>query len=133
MDAFKTHEQVISKYRNYLTSFINIADERIKNEVSEAFNSDGFIPETLVQFNPSFQKGDSLSTLLENNEIHENLVKAFGNYNLYKHQVEALRVVIYSHQDASSILNKSEFKANREKNYVDFFKIGIRLPEIKLS
>ena len=42
-------------------------------------------------------------------------------------------LVIYSHQDASSILNKSEFKANREKNYVDFFKIGIRLPEIKLS
>lgn len=41
MDAFKTHEQVISKYRNYLTSFINIADERIKKEVADAFNSDG--------------------------------------------------------------------------------------------
>ena len=32
MDAFKTHEQVISNYRSYLSSFLNIADERIKEE-----------------------------------------------------------------------------------------------------
>ena len=57
MDAFLTHEKVISTYRNYLTSFINIADERISTEVTKAFESDGFIPDPLIQFNPSFMKG----------------------------------------------------------------------------
>jgi len=57
MDAFKTHEQVISNYRSYLSSFLNIADDRIKDEVKRAFDSDGFIPEPLIQFNPSFEKG----------------------------------------------------------------------------
>jgi len=60
MDAFKTHEQVISNYRSYLSSFLNIADDRIKEEVKRAFESDGLIPNPLVSFNPSFEKGDSL-------------------------------------------------------------------------
>ena len=92
MDAFLTHQQVISNYRKYLTSFINISDDRISKEVADIFNSDGFIPEPLVQFNPSFQKGESLQDLLSKGEVTEELVKSFGSYNLYKHQVEALRV-----------------------------------------
>lgn len=92
MDAFKTHEQVISHYRNYLSSFIHIADDRIKNEVTNAFNSAGFIPEPLIQFNPSFQKGESLELLSENGEVHPDLVKTIGNYNLYRHQVQAIRI-----------------------------------------
>ena len=92
MDAFVTHKQVISNYRNYLTSFINIADERIKNEVTNAFKSSGFIPDPLIQFNPSFQKGESLQVLRENGDIHPDLVKTVGSYHLYRHQEEALRI-----------------------------------------
>ena len=88
MDAFKTHEQVISNYRSYLSSFLNIADERIKNEVKRAFESDGFIPEPLIQFNPSFEKGNSLNDLAVNGDLS----KAFGEYNLYKHQYEAIQI-----------------------------------------
>ncbi|MFN8261883.1 MAG: DEAD/DEAH box helicase [Chitinophagales bacterium] len=90
MDAFKTHEQVISNYRNYLSSFLNIDDERIKEEVNKAFQSDGFIPEPLIQFNPSFVKGSPLSDL----PVNKNLSRAFGNYNLYKHQSEAIQIGI---------------------------------------
>ena len=90
MDAFKTHEQVISNYRSYLSSFLNIADERIKDEVKRAFDSDGFIPKPLIQFNPSFEKGSPLQEL----PVNENLSKAFGNYQLYKHQSEAIQIGI---------------------------------------
>ena len=90
MDAFKTHEQVISNYRSYLSSFLNIADERIKEEVKRAFDSDGFIPEPLIQFNPSFEKGNSLNDL----PVNAALSKAFGAYNLYKHQYEAIQIGI---------------------------------------
>jgi hypothetical protein len=43
VDAFKTHKEVISNYRSYLSSFLNIADERIKLDVKNAFENDGFI------------------------------------------------------------------------------------------
>lgn len=90
MDAFKTHEHVISNYRSYLSSFININDERIKEEVNKAFNSDGFIPEPLLQFNPSFEKGSSLKAI----PVHQNITRTFGNYNLYRHQSEAINIGI---------------------------------------
>ncbi|ANE50643.1 DEAD/DEAH box helicase [Flavisolibacter tropicus] len=88
MDAFVTHNHIVSNYRNYLKSFLSIDDERIKEEVNKAFESDGFIPEPLVQFNPAYETGESLSEL----NVHSNLSKAFGSYNLYKHQVEALKI-----------------------------------------
>ena len=94
MDAFKTHEQVISNYRGYLNSFLNIADERIKEEVRKAFESDGFIPDPLIQFNPSFEKGNSLKDLDDQGLINKNLKKTFGTYNLYSHQTEAIKIGI---------------------------------------
>jgi superfamily II DNA/RNA helicase len=92
MDAFQTRENVVQQYREYLSSFLSIADERIKEEVSKSFEGNGFIPEPLIQFNPSFQKGESLEDLERAGEIHPNVKTAFGKYNLYKHQIEALRI-----------------------------------------
>ncbi|MFA5300787.1 MAG: DEAD/DEAH box helicase, partial [Lutibacter sp.] len=94
MDAFKTHNQVISNYRDYLNSFLNIADDRIKEEVRKAFESDGFIPDPLIQFNPSFEKGNSLQDLYNEGLINQNLVKTFGSYTLYSHQTEAIKIGI---------------------------------------
>jgi superfamily II DNA/RNA helicase len=96
MDAFKTHEQVIDSYRSYLSSFINIADEKIKIEVEKALHEGTFIPDPLIQFNPSFDKGKSLTDLINENKVHSDLAKIFGNYNLYKHQIEAIEIGIQS-------------------------------------
>ena len=92
MDAYKTLENVNGAYRQYLNSFLSIDDPRIKEVVAKSFEEDGFIPAPLIQFNPSFEKGQSLVDLKDKGEIHEGLVTAFGEYNLYRHQVEALRI-----------------------------------------
>ena len=76
MDAFQTRENVVSNYREYLSSFLSIADDRIKTEVANSFESNGFIPEPLIQFNPSFQKGESLQDLVNAGEIHQNVLTA---------------------------------------------------------
>lgn len=94
MDAFKTHSKVISNYKSYLNSFLSIADERIKAEVDEIIMGEGLIPEPLIQFNPSFQKGETLNSLILQNLINENLPKTFGGYSLYKHQIEAIKIGI---------------------------------------
>lgn len=91
MDAFKLHERVIDNYRSYIQSFLNIKDKRIKEHVDASFRGSGFIPEPLIQFNPSFDKGEKLEDLVREYRIHKELPAIFGDYSLYKHQVEALK------------------------------------------
>lgn len=90
MDAFSAHEQVISKYKNYLESFLSISDPRIKEEVAQAFNGEGFIPEPLIQFNPAFKKGKNINQLTQDLGLSPQLLKVFKGYNLFQHQVEAI-------------------------------------------
>lgn len=87
MKAFEAHRQIVDDYRNYLRSFSQVSDERIHNKVSEAFENSGFIPDPLIQFNPTFAKEASLEQL---DGVHPDLTTIFGEYTLYKHQVEAL-------------------------------------------
>ncbi len=90
MDAFITHKNVVSSYRDYLSSFLSVADPRIQSEIQKAFESDGFIPEPLVQFNPAYKTAESLTELANRNKVHKHLPATIGNYSLYEHQVEAL-------------------------------------------
>lgn len=94
MDAFKTHSKVVDTYKEYLNSFLSISDSRIKDEVNKVIMGDGLIPEPLIQFNPSFQKGETLNALIEQNLINSNLPKTFGGYTLYKHQIGAIKIGI---------------------------------------
>ncbi|QSB25247.1 DEAD/DEAH box helicase [Flavobacterium sp. CLA17] len=94
MDAFKTHEKVISDYKSYLQSFINIKDDRISNFVNNSTLVNNILPEPLIQFNPSFERGKSFDELIQENTIHPNLSKALGSYKLYRHQVEAIEIGI---------------------------------------
>ncbi|WP_347067476.1 DEAD/DEAH box helicase [Flavobacterium sp. WV_118_3] len=94
MDAFKTHEKVIKDYKSYLQSFINIKDERISDFVNDSTLINNILPKPLIQFNPSFEKGESFDELIKKNTIHSNLSKTLGSYRLYKHQVEAIQIGI---------------------------------------
>ena len=94
MDSFELHRSVISNYRDYIHSFLNIKDKRIKQVVEDYFNDGGFIPEPLIQFNPSFEIGETLHDLVAANQVHTDLPKIFGDYNLYRHQMEAVKVGI---------------------------------------
>ena len=90
MDAFKTHNKVISDYRSYLKSFLDIQDERIKSKVNQAFEGEGFLPEPLIQFNPEFETSKKLESL----GVHSSLPKIFGDFELYQHQTEAIELGI---------------------------------------
>lgn len=91
MKAFDLHHSIVEDYKSYLQSFTNIKDERIKVEVDKAFEKGVFLPEPLIQFNPSFQAGESIDQLITEGVFHPDLKKIFGTFNLYKHQVEAVK------------------------------------------
>lgn len=92
MDAFTTHEQVISDYRKYLESFIKIKDKRIANYVKDSTLVNDVLPEPLVQFNPAFKQDVSLKQLIDQGILQPEIQQMVGSYNLYKHQVDAITI-----------------------------------------
>jgi len=99
MDVFKLRNQLIQDYENYVSSFINIKDERIKNKVQEEFNQGLLWPEPLIQLNPSFTKGKLVDELIEEKVLHPDCGKIFrikGSgadrpLRTHKHQEDAIR------------------------------------------
>jgi ATP-dependent helicase YprA (DUF1998 family) len=91
MQAFKVHKSVVEDYKNYLNSFTFIKDKRIREKVDEAFKGSFFLPDALIQFNPSYKSDLTLDELEKEKLIEPDLKKIFGSYRLYHHQVEAIR------------------------------------------
>lgn len=91
MQAFKIHKQVVEDYKNYLKSFTQIRNERIKSIVESSFDKGTFMPDALIQFNPSYKIGSTLEDLEKEGVVHTDLKKIFWKYGLYKHQVDAIR------------------------------------------
>lgn len=90
MHIFDLHNNIISDYKEYITSFINISDKRIKTVVDTKLADGAYWPEPLIQFNPSFEYGKSIAELVGEEGLHPNLNKVFTGYRLYKHQVNAI-------------------------------------------
>jgi superfamily II DNA/RNA helicase len=92
MNIFQFHKNVISEYSDYINSFIDIKDEQIKTIVSEQLASQKLWPDPLIQFNPSYEKSDSVESLCSQGVIVDELLHMFKGFQLYKHQVEALKL-----------------------------------------
>lgn len=91
MNVFDLHKNIMSDYKAYIQSFVNIKDDRIRQEVNNEIAKGKLWPDPLIQFNPSFRQGMSLKELIDENVIHPELNNIFKGYQLYLHQVEALR------------------------------------------
>lgn len=59
MNIFNFHNQIITDYKTYIESFINIRDEEIRKKVEQEILDKKLFPEPLLQFNPSFEKKES--------------------------------------------------------------------------
>lgn len=90
MDILNFHKKLIDNYKTYIQSFLNIKDPKILEFVDKEITNKKLWPEPLVQFNPTFEKGNPLSLLVEQGYLNKELDRIFEGYNLYKHQEEAL-------------------------------------------
>lgn len=91
MNIFKVHKQIISDYKSYIESFLLIKDNKIKEIVKEELAGGRLWPEPLIQFNPTFEKGVSVSQLVKKGVVDDRLNDVFSGYDLYKHQEEAIK------------------------------------------
>lgn len=90
MDILNYHKKLISNYKAYIQSFLNIKDPLIASFVEKEINNNKLWPEPLVQFNPTFEKGRPLSDLVKEGNLYEDIDKIFAGISLYRHQEEAI-------------------------------------------
>ncbi|MCP4693709.1 MAG: DEAD/DEAH box helicase, partial [Desulfobacterales bacterium] len=91
IDIFDIHAEIMDDYKHFVRSFIHINDEKIKSFVETELDKGKFWPEPLIQFNPSFEHGESVRSLCEEGALHPDMETIFKGYDLYRHQVEAIK------------------------------------------
>ena len=102
MDVFRLHERLIADYANYARSFIRIADPRIRDAVEREVDAGLLWPDPLLQLNPNFQPGGTISKLVADGVLHPDCDRIFrirkderdlgAPMTLYRHQAEAIEV-----------------------------------------
>ncbi len=94
-NIFDLHKDILDKYKEYIDSFINIKDDRIRETVKNDFDLGNLYPQPLIQFNPSFASGGKVEDLIAKGILERQLNDIFYNrdnksWSIYKHQAEAI-------------------------------------------
>ncbi len=95
MDAFRLHRKVLEDYHDYVTSFIHIRDERIREAVRAQIAGGKLWPEPLLQLNPAYERGGTVEDLVRQGHLHEAMRLIFRDrdgrpFHLYHHQAQAI-------------------------------------------
>ncbi|MFZ5767237.1 MAG: DEAD/DEAH box helicase [Bacillota bacterium] len=98
MDAFRIRDEVVSEYRGYVSSFLNVRDERIARFVEERLERGDLWPDARLQLNPAYEPGPTLDEMAARGELDPRTARFFrrrrdgGPLRLYRHQYEAIRL-----------------------------------------
>jgi superfamily II DNA/RNA helicase/very-short-patch-repair endonuclease len=102
MDVFRYRDSVVGNYKSFTTSFTKIKAPDIKAFVSEQYASGRYWPAPLIQLNPHYVPGSSVSQLVDEGLLHPACKDIFrfgrneGNpgvsAQLHKHQQDAIEI-----------------------------------------
>lgn len=96
MDVFKLKNEIIENYHTYVESFLNIKDTRLREFVSKELSRGVLWPEALVQLNPSYEMGKTVSELVAEGLLQPLCKKIFQkngqSFHLFDHQEKAIRI-----------------------------------------
>lgn len=115
MDVFELRRKLVEDYGQYATSFVNIADDRIREHVDEEFKRGLLWPEPLIQLNPAFESGGTVDELVARGLLHPECERIFraksllpdgqlddrGPLRLHRHQTDAINA---ANADANYVL-----------------------------
>lgn len=93
---FDLHSQILKDYRDFVHSFIQIADDRAREFIEQALMEEERLwPEPLLQLSPAYKRVATVDELAQRGLIHPETARIFRNkegkpLHLYQHQVEAI-------------------------------------------
>lgn len=94
MNVFKLRDRVLDQYHSYVSSFINIRDQRVRDFVEQELAAGRLWPDALVQLNPSYQNARSVAELVKDDLLHPLCEKIFQKkgqpFRLWHHQEKAI-------------------------------------------
>jgi len=96
MTIFDLHQAVLSDYRDFVHSFIQVADDRARAFIKQALlKEEKLWPEPLLQLSPAYKQAANVDELAEQGLLHPETARIFRTpdghpYVLYQHQVEAI-------------------------------------------
>jgi ATP-dependent helicase YprA (DUF1998 family)/very-short-patch-repair endonuclease len=101
MNIFDFRNRLIHDYSEYVTSFIQIQDGRVREKVENSFNAGILWPNPLIQLNPAFEPGGWIENFVEKEILHLECARIFRvkkedptpegqPLRLHKHQAEAI-------------------------------------------
>jgi len=108
MNIFEFRNKLIDDYIRYVTSFIYIGDEKIREYVKGELEAKQVLwPEPLIQLNPLFQQGSSIDELVQQGILHRECARIFRRdkkeqepglpLHLYQHQEDAIKLARQGH------------------------------------
>jgi len=100
MDAFRVRDRVIHDYAEYVRSFVQIREARLREFVEQSLTDEALWPQPLIQMNPSFEPGGWIDQLVKDGILHDECKRIFrikseadpigGPMRLHCHQVDAI-------------------------------------------
>ncbi len=99
MSIFSVRQAVVDEYREYVQSFLRIADPRIEARVREELLENHVLwPDALLQLNPTYAWGEPIEDLVHSGRLHPECARLFRRgdepYRLHKHQSDAINLAL---------------------------------------
>ena len=92
MEVFALRDRIIDDFRQYVESFLQIADSRVSDFVQGHIRAGALWPDPILQLSPSYQMGPSIGELVADGMLHPFCEEFFGaGLHLYWHQYQAIQ------------------------------------------
>ncbi len=128
---FALHQAVLEDYRNFIASFVRVADDRIRRFVDEVLLEQNHLwPEPLLQLSPAYRVEADVDELARSGLLHPETAQVFRRgsspYRLFAHQVAALRAAA---EDRSYIVTSGTGSGKSFCYFIPIFDAIVRAPD----
>ena len=93
LDIFDLRDEVVQDYRSYIESFLRIRDPKVKQFVSDELDKGKLWTPPLLQLNPSYKPGATVTELVDRGIFHPDCARYFSKngqpYRYHHHQEQA--------------------------------------------
>lgn len=93
LDIFNFRNEIIGDYRRYIESFLKIRDPKVKAFVDQELDKGQLWTDPLIQLNPTYKKGATVTELVQQKVLHPNCEQYFSKnskpFTFHYHQKQA--------------------------------------------